>query len=74
MFGFVKFTFKFEFTYFALLSNLEIFSGTSSWIACFSINQGEISAMTSSGIFERRLVFWFIITQVLFQVEVVSTG
>ena len=68
-----KFTFKFEFTYFALLSNFEIFSGTSSWIACFSITQGEISALTSSGIFERRLLFSFIITQVLFEIEVVST-
>lgn len=54
--------------YLALLSNLTIFSRTSSVIACFSINQGAISALTSSGIFERRLVFRFIITQVLFHV------
>jgi hypothetical protein len=62
------FTFKLEFLYLALLSNLMIFSGHSSLIACFSMNQGDISALTSSGIFESRLVCWFIITQVLFHV------
>ena len=61
----VKFNFKFELTYFALSLNLTIFSGTSFLIACFSINQGEISSLTSSDIFESRLVCSFIITQVL---------
>lgn len=63
-----EYTLKFEFLYFALLSNFSIFSGESSLIACFSINHGEISALTSSGIFESRLVCWFIITHVLFHI------
>ena len=48
------FTYKLESIYLALLSNLTIFSGQSSLIACLSMNQGDISALTSSGIFERR--------------------
>lgn len=59
-------TFKSELTYLALSSNLTILSGASSLIACFSINQGAISSLTSSGIFDSRLVCSFIITQVLF--------
>lgn len=62
------FTYKLESIYLALLSNLAIFSRQSSLIACLSMNQGDISALTSSGIFERRLVSWFIITQVLFHI------
>ena len=62
------FTFKLESIFLALLSNLTIFSGQSFLIACLSMNQGDISALTSSGIFERRLVSWFIITQVLFHI------
>lgn len=58
-------TFSLLFMYFTVLSSFLIVSGVFSWIAFFSINQGEISALTSSGILERRLVFWFIITQVL---------
>lgn len=49
-------TFKFDLTYFALSFNFSIFSGVSSLMACFIINQGEISALTSSGIFESLLV------------------
>jgi hypothetical protein len=30
------------------------------------MNQGVSSSLTSSGILERRLVLWFIITHVLF--------
>lgn len=59
------FTCKPELTYRALSSNLPIFSGESSLMASFLMNQGEISALTSSGIFDRRRVFLFIITHVL---------
>lgn len=58
-------TFKLELTYFALSSSLSIFSRASSWTALVSVNHGEISSLTSSGILESRLVCWFIITQVL---------
>ena len=67
-------TCKPEMIYFALSSNFSIFSGMSSLIACCSMNHGEISALTSSGIFDRRLVCWFIITHVLNDQEILSTN
>lgn len=61
----LKITFKFERTYLAVSSNFCILVGFSSLMACLLMNHGEISALTSSGIFDRRLVCWFIITHVL---------